>query len=65
MRYDLKSARELATRVCLAASASKAVAHSLAEATVAAECSGGEYVTPSPYINTKKATKLLPFLCCE
>ncbi|MFD0676971.1 MULTISPECIES: Ldh family oxidoreductase [unclassified Paenibacillus] len=40
MRYDLKSARELAIRVCVAAGASKAMAISLAEATVAAECSG-------------------------
>ncbi len=40
MRYDLKSARELAIRVCVAAGASKAAAISLAEATVAAECSG-------------------------
>ncbi|GAB6927900.1 Ldh family oxidoreductase [Paenibacillus sp. JCM 10914] len=40
MRYDLKSAREFAIRVCVASGASKAVAISLAEATVAAECSG-------------------------
>ncbi|MFF2907640.1 Ldh family oxidoreductase [Paenibacillus sp. NPDC057934] len=40
MRYDLKSARELAIRVCVASGASKAVALSLAEATIAAECSG-------------------------
>ncbi|MFB7815049.1 Ldh family oxidoreductase [Paenibacillus chitinolyticus] len=40
MRYDLKSAREFAIHVCVAAGASKAVAISLAEATVAAECSG-------------------------
>lgn len=40
MRYDLKSARELAIRVCVAAGASKAASISLAEATVAAECSG-------------------------
>ncbi|MGM1047405.1 MAG: Ldh family oxidoreductase [Bacillota bacterium] len=40
MRYDLKSAREFAIRVCVAAGASKAMAISLAEATVAAECSG-------------------------
>ncbi|GIP34469.1 Ldh family oxidoreductase [Paenibacillus sp. J2TS4] len=40
MRYDLNSARELAIRACVAAGASKAVASSLAEATVAAECSG-------------------------
>ncbi|WP_028563698.1 Ldh family oxidoreductase [Paenibacillus pinihumi] len=40
MRYDLKSAKELAVRVCIAAGASKAAATSLAEATVAAECSG-------------------------
>lgn len=40
MRYDLNNARELAIRVCVAAGASKAVATSLAEAAVAAECSG-------------------------
>ncbi|MBJ6361629.1 Ldh family oxidoreductase [Paenibacillus sp. GCM10012307] len=40
MRYDLKSARELAIRACVASGASKEVAISLAEATVAAECSG-------------------------
>lgn len=40
MRYNLKSARELAIRACVAAGASKSVAVSLAEATVAAECSG-------------------------
>jgi len=40
MRYDLKRAKELAVRVCFAAGASQAVAISLAEATVAAECSG-------------------------
>jgi len=40
MRFDLKSARELAIRVCVAAGAGKATATSLAEATVAAECSG-------------------------
>lgn len=40
MRYDRKSARELAIRVCVAAGASNAMAISLAEATVAAEISG-------------------------
>jgi len=40
MRYDLKRAKELAVRVCVAAGASQAVAISLAEATVSAECSG-------------------------
>ncbi|MEK8128999.1 Ldh family oxidoreductase [Paenibacillus filicis] len=40
MRYDLTRARELAIRVCVAAGASKAMAISLAEATVAAECAG-------------------------
>ncbi len=40
MRFDLKSAKDFATRVCLASGASKATAVSLAEATVAAECSG-------------------------
>lgn len=40
MRYSLNNARELAIRACVAAGASKAVATSLAEATVAAECSG-------------------------
>ncbi|AWP27644.1 Ldh family oxidoreductase [Paenibacillus sp. Cedars] len=40
MRYDLNSAREFAIRVCVAAGASMAVAISLAEATIDAECSG-------------------------
>lgn len=40
MRYNPKSAKELAVRVCVAAGASQAAAESLAEATVAAECSG-------------------------
>ncbi|NUU64454.1 hypothetical protein [Paenibacillus agri] len=40
MRYDLNSARKLAIRVCVASGASKAVALSLAEATIAAKCSG-------------------------
>jgi len=47
MRYDLKSARELAIRACIAVGASKAAASSLAEATIAAECSGrSSTVTP-------------------
>ncbi|MCG7381436.1 Ldh family oxidoreductase [Paenibacillus sp. ACRRY] len=40
MSYNLDSARELAIRVILATGASQAVATSLAEATVGAECSG-------------------------